>query len=299
MSSQQEDRHPNRKSQTQQKVLTQKEDSLRKCLPKKADTQTGNHKPTERFAQKEDSLRNFLPNKQNGTQTANQKPNRNTCPRKETYYENAFPTRRPTPKQQTEIRKRRFAPERRLVKNMSSQQEDRHPNRKSQTQQEVLTQKEDSLIGAQVSQDSKLENLQTCGRRAWLNNFNKFLNLQNLQNLECWKRQPRFCNLDRFQNFQNLQNPVLRAWFKFTKRQNLKAFEPSFQISQISLPAKLQNLVSISAGFGSQKVSKLVKLQNFKSSEPGFPVSQDSKLEILQTCARRTWCNNFDGFQNL
>ena len=150
MSSQQEDRHPNRKSQTQQKVLTQKEDSLRKCLPKKADTQTGNHKPTERFAQKEDSLRNFLPNKQNGTQTANQKPNRNTCPRKETYYENAFPTRRPTPKQQTEIRKRRFAPERRLVKNMSSQQEDRHPNRKSQTQQEVLTQKEDSLIGAQV-----------------------------------------------------------------------------------------------------------------------------------------------------
>ena len=51
MSSQQEHWHPNRKSETQQKDLPRKEDSLRKCLPnKKTDTQTANQKPNRGIA---------------------------------------------------------------------------------------------------------------------------------------------------------------------------------------------------------------------------------------------------------
>ena len=101
MSSQQEDRPPRRKSQTQQKVLTQKEDSSRKYLPnRKTDAQTGSHEPNRKICPREDSLRKYLANRNTATQTANQTPNRNTCPRKQTYYENAFPTGRLAPKQQ-------------------------------------------------------------------------------------------------------------------------------------------------------------------------------------------------------
>ena len=47
--SQQEDWHPKRKSETQQEDLSQKEDSLRKCLPnRKTDTQTGNQEPSRK-----------------------------------------------------------------------------------------------------------------------------------------------------------------------------------------------------------------------------------------------------------
>ena len=90
MSSQQEDRHPNRKSQTQQKVLTQKEDLLRECLP----------------------------NRKNDTQTANQKPNRKTCPTKETCY--VFPTGRPTPKEEITNPPESPDPERRFTKQKDS-----------------------------------------------------------------------------------------------------------------------------------------------------------------------------------
>ena len=113
MSYQQEDRHPNWKSRSQQKDLPQKEDSLRKRLP----------------------------NRKTDTQTANQKHTRNSCPRKETHYENAFPTGRLTPKWQITSQRGRLAPERRLIKKMPSQQEDWHPKRKSRTQQKDLPQK--------------------------------------------------------------------------------------------------------------------------------------------------------------
>ena len=117
MSSQQEDWHPNSKSKTQQEDLPQKEDSLWKCFP----------------------------SRKTDTQIANQKPNRKTCPRKKTHYENGFPTGRLTPKQQIKNPTGRPAPERRLIKKTSSQQEDRHPNRKSLTQQKDLPQKEHFL----------------------------------------------------------------------------------------------------------------------------------------------------------
>ena len=117
MSSQQEDRHPNRKSRIQKEDLPQKEASLRKCLP----------------------------NRQTDTQTWNQEPKRKTCPREESHWENAFPTGRPTPKQEIKNPKGSRAPERSLIKKMSSQQEGWHSNRKSRTQKQDLPQKEVSL----------------------------------------------------------------------------------------------------------------------------------------------------------
>ena len=100
--------------------------------------------------------------------------NRKTCRRTKTRGENAFPTRRLTPKWQATNTTERHAPEgiplkktpsnrkadtqkeitsqrgrlareRRLIQKTSSQQEDRHPKRKSRTQQKDLPQKEDSL----------------------------------------------------------------------------------------------------------------------------------------------------------
>ena len=116
-SSQQEDCHPKRKSRTQQKDLPQKEDSLRKRLP----------------------------SRKTDTQTANRTPSRNSGPRKETYYENAFPTGRLTPKWQITNPTGRLAGERRPVEKMPSQQEGWHPSSKAQTKQEDLHQKKDSL----------------------------------------------------------------------------------------------------------------------------------------------------------
>ena len=56
-----------------------------------------------------------------------------------------FPTGRRTPKQQFKKPTGRFAPERRLIMKMPSQQEDLHPNSKSKTQQKDLPQEEDLL----------------------------------------------------------------------------------------------------------------------------------------------------------
>ena len=75
--------------------------------------------PTERLAPERNSLRTCLPNGKTYTQTANQKPKKNTCPRKETYDENVFPTEDWHPNR-TGI----LAPERRLIMKMVSQQED-------------------------------------------------------------------------------------------------------------------------------------------------------------------------------
>ena len=137
MPSQQEVWHPNNKSQIQQEDSRHKEDSLRKCLPnRKADTQIAIHKP---------NWKTCLPNRKTDTQTANQHQKRKTCPRKKTRWENAFPTGRRTPKQETSNPTERLAPKRRLIKKMSSQQEEQHPNRKSRTQQKDLPRKEDSL----------------------------------------------------------------------------------------------------------------------------------------------------------
>ena len=117
MSYQHEDWHPNRTSRSQQKDLPQKEGSLRKRLP----------------------------NRKTDTQTANQKPNRNSCPRKEAHYENAFPTERLTPKWNITNPTGRLAGERRRVEKMPSQQQGWHPNSKAQTKREDLHQKEESL----------------------------------------------------------------------------------------------------------------------------------------------------------
>ena len=161
MPSQQEDGHPNRKPQTQQKDLLPKEDSLRKCLP----------------------------NRKNSTQTGSHEPNRKTCPGKKTLWGNVFPTGRLTPKQQInnptailaperrllmKMRSQltpkqqitnttgRLAPERRLIKKMSSEQEGWHPNSKSQAKQEDSPQKEDSLRKCLPSMET---DTQTTNRR--------------------------------------------------------------------------------------------------------------------------------------
>ena len=85
------------------------------------------------------------PNRKTDTQTADHKPKSKTCPRKKTHWEDVFPTGKRTPKQEITNPTERLATEKRLIKKMPSQQEDRHPNRKSQTQQKVLILKEDSL----------------------------------------------------------------------------------------------------------------------------------------------------------
>ena len=150
MSSQQEEQHPNRKSRTQQKDLPRKEDSLRKCFPnRKTDTQTANQQPNSNVWKTH-------------IQTAKQKLNRNTCAGEKTYYENAFPTGSVAPKQQITNPTGRLAPERRLIKKMSSEQEGWHPNSKSQAKQEDSPQKEDSLRKCLPSMET---DTQTTNRR--------------------------------------------------------------------------------------------------------------------------------------
>ena len=137
MSSHEGDWHPNKKWEAQQEDLSQKGDSA---------TQTAQQKPKRKTGpRKEDSLRKCLPNSKTDTRTANRTFNRNRCPRKEIYYENAFPTGRLTPKKQIINPTGRLAPERRLIKKMPSQQKGRHPYSKSQIQQEELPQEEVSL----------------------------------------------------------------------------------------------------------------------------------------------------------
>ena len=139
MSSRQEDWHPNRKSQTQQKNPPQKEDSLRNFFPTGRMTNkqliknpTGRLAPQRRLImrmlsqlkdwhpnsksksvredlpQREDSLRKYLPGRKTDTQTGNQKPNRKICPRK------CLPNRRTDPKEEITNPTESLDPERRL-----------------------------------------------------------------------------------------------------------------------------------------------------------------------------------------
>ena len=139
--------------------MHQKEYSLRKRPPnRKADTQKESPVKEENLPEKEDSLRKRLPTRKTDpnsksktqqeqktdTQMATHQSNRKTCRRVKTRGENAFPTGRLTPKWQITNPAERYAPERRLLKKMSSQQEGRHPKRKSPVKAEDLPQKEGS-----------------------------------------------------------------------------------------------------------------------------------------------------------